>query len=192
MDLKELDKEAEASALKEIKNMLQRSGQLEKVDQYIVRLSRKKTSDDNLLKNQLVKQLDGVGSGLKQLKSSLEDIKDVEVRVKSVQDLLENIPSLYNSLEDVRSENTKHSQYLTAMENLKHIFTVSTSVSKAMQWIEDDKLLLAHQVSLIILQSCNQFLSYKFISSAFLISKILEMICCLNCTNSPNKIHTTR
>lgn len=61
MDLKELDKEAEASALKEIKNMLQRSGQLEKVDQYIVRLSRKKTSDDNLLKNQLVKQLDGVG-----------------------------------------------------------------------------------------------------------------------------------
>lgn len=167
MDLKELDKEAEASALKEIKNMLQRSGQLEKVDQYIVRLSRKKTSDDNLLKNQLVKQLDGVGSGLKQLKSSLEDIKDVEVRVKSVQDLLENIPSLYNSLEDVRSENTKHSQYLTAMENLKHIFTVSTSVSKAMQWIEDDKLLLAHQVSLITIQKRHQYLLSDLIAVSF-------------------------
>lgn len=34
MDLKSLDKEAEAAALKEIKNMFQRSGQLEKIDQF--------------------------------------------------------------------------------------------------------------------------------------------------------------
>lgn len=31
------------------------------------------------------------------------------------------------------------------MENLKHIFTVQSSVDKAMQWIEEDKLLHAHQ-----------------------------------------------
>lgn len=32
------------------------------------------------------------------------------------------------------------------MENLKHIFTVQSSVAKTMQWIEEDKLLHAHQV----------------------------------------------
>lgn len=31
------------------------------------------------------------------------------------------------------------------MENLKHIFTVQSSVTKALQWIDEDKLLHAHQ-----------------------------------------------
>lgn len=34
---------------------------------------------------------------------------------------------------------------MTAIENLKHIFTVQSSVEKALAWIEEDKLLLAHQ-----------------------------------------------
>lgn len=59
--------------------------------------------------------------------------------------LLENIPQIYDSLEYVRDENARHSQYAAAIENLKHIFTVQSSVAKTMQWIEDDKLLHAHQ-----------------------------------------------
>lgn len=39
MDLKSLDKEAEAAALKEIQNMFQRSGQLEKIEQFRHRVS---------------------------------------------------------------------------------------------------------------------------------------------------------
>lgn len=69
------------------------------------------------------------------------------IRIKDVASLLANVPPIYNSLEHVREENTKHSQYVTAMENLKHIFTVQSSVAKTMQWIEEDKLLHAHQVS---------------------------------------------
>lgn len=56
-----------------------------------------------------------------------------------------NIPQTYDSLENVRDENTRHSQYVTAMENLKHIFTVQESVAKTQQSIDDDKLLHAHQ-----------------------------------------------
>lgn len=59
--------------------------------------------------------------------------------------MLAKVPPIYNSLEHVREENTKHSQYVTAIENLKHIFTVQSSVAKTMQWIEEDKLLHAHQ-----------------------------------------------
>lgn len=65
--------------------------------------------------------------------------------LKSVGDLLKNVPKIYESLEKVRDENTRHSQYATVMENLKHIFTVQSSVAKAQQWIEEDKLLHAHQ-----------------------------------------------
>lgn len=60
--------------------------------------------------------------------------------------LLTDVPKIYESLERVRDENAKHSQYATAIENLKHIFTVQASVTKTQQWIEEDKLLHAHQV----------------------------------------------
>lgn len=67
------------------------------------------------------------------------------IRIKDVERLLINVPKIYESLENVRDENTRHSQYATAMENLKHIFTVQASVAKTTQWIEEDKLLHAHQ-----------------------------------------------
>lgn len=74
--------------------------------------------------------------------------------------MLTNVPQIYDSLEHIRNENTKHSQYETAMENLKQIFTVQLSVNKAMQWIEDDKLLHAHQ-SLSDLENSRDDLLYE-------------------------------
>lgn len=44
MDLKSLEAEAKEAALRDVKNMLQRPGQLEKVDQYRNRARRKKAS----------------------------------------------------------------------------------------------------------------------------------------------------
>lgn len=57
------------------------------------------------------------------------------------------VPALCNKLNDVREENMRHSQYVTAKENLKHIFTVPDSVQKTKTWISEGKLLHAHQVS---------------------------------------------
>lgn len=79
------------------------------------------------------------------MKSSLESAIDVEDRIKNIQELIKQVPKLSDELDVVREENTKYSQYVTAMENLKHIFTVQSSVEKATAWIEEDKLLLAHQ-----------------------------------------------
>lgn len=145
MDLKELEKEAEAAAMKEVQNMLQRPGQLEKVDQYIHRSARKKASAEALLKTGMQNQLDGVREGLKQLESCIADVKDIKNSMSKVEDLLTGIPEIYDTLEPVREEQRKHSQYATAMENLKHIFNVEASVKKTMQLIDEDKLLNAHQ-----------------------------------------------
>lgn len=108
-------------------------------------MQRKKNSDESQLKSALAQQLNSVGSGLENLKVSLEQAIDVEDRIKNIQELIKHVPKLSDGLDPVREENTKYSQYVTAMENLKHIFTVQSSVEKAMAWIEEDKLLLAHQ-----------------------------------------------
>jgi exocyst complex component 3 len=110
-----------------------------------LQIQRKKNSDESLLKSALTQQLNSVGSGLQQLQVSLQMAAEVEDRIRNIQGLIQNVPKLSDDLEPVREENTKHSQYVTAMENLKHIFTVQSSVEKAMNWIEEDKLLLAHQ-----------------------------------------------
>ncbi|XP_055918920.1 exocyst complex component 3 [Eupeodes corollae] len=145
MDLAQLEQEARQAALKDVKNMLQRPGQLEKVDQYRHRVGRKKASVEALLKTGMQNQLEGVRVGLKQLVTCLENVKDVVIIVKEVDGLLAGVPEIYDALEVVREENTKHSQYATAMENLKHIFNVQSSVTKTMQLIDEDKLLNAHQ-----------------------------------------------
>jgi hypothetical protein len=66
--------------------------------------------------------------------------------LKWIEESFSAVPALYAKLQDVRDENMRHSQYVTAMENLKHIFTVPESVEKTKQWISEGKLLHTHQV----------------------------------------------
>lgn len=80
MELKQLEEESKLAAIKDIKNMFQRPGQLEKVDQYKNRVGRKKASVEAMLKTAMQNQLDGVRVGLKQLESSLNDIKEIAIK----------------------------------------------------------------------------------------------------------------
>lgn len=80
MDLKTLEEAAKESALRDVKNMLQRPGQLEKVDQYRNRARRKKANVEQMLKTAMQNQLDGARVGLKQLESCLEDIRETDSR----------------------------------------------------------------------------------------------------------------
>jgi exocyst complex component 3 len=66
--------------------------------------------------------------------------------LKWIEESFAAVPEVYAKLQDVREENMRHSQYVTAMENLKHIFTVPESVEKTKQWISEGKLLHTHQV----------------------------------------------
>lgn len=60
--------------------MLQRPGQLERVEQYKRRLVRKKASVEALLKSAMQCQLDNVRIGLNKLNTSLQDAKELETR----------------------------------------------------------------------------------------------------------------
>jgi exocyst complex component 3 len=78
--------------------------------------------------------------------SDMADFMHFSFSLKWIEDSFVAVPGLYTKLQDVRDENMRHSQYVTAMENLKHIFTVPESVEKTKQWISEGKLLHTHQV----------------------------------------------
>lgn len=79
MELEQLEKEAKLGAIKEVKNMLLRSGHLEKIDRYKNRTVRKKASLEAQLKTAMQNQLDGVRVGQKQLENSLNETRDTNV-----------------------------------------------------------------------------------------------------------------
>ncbi|XP_060856168.1 exocyst complex component 3 [Metopolophium dirhodum] len=145
MDIDQLGNDAKLAATKYFTNTLKNPGQLEKVEQLKNRISRKKTSTEAMLKTAMQSQLDGVTIGMEQLKDALDDINKVKIYLSQTKHSFINLPSLGYKLQDVRTKQMQHSQYLTANENMKHLFTVPESIEKTKQWINDGKFLHAHQ-----------------------------------------------
>lgn len=78
--MRELKNSAKASANMHIIKLLQRPGQLEKIDQIKLRLVRKKASLEALLKSAMQNQFNGVVVGLHQLHLCLQETKEVDTR----------------------------------------------------------------------------------------------------------------
>ncbi|XKL69459.1 hypothetical protein PGB90_007228 [Kerria lacca] len=154
------DKEAKADAIKRITNMFQKPGQLEKVEQYTRRIARKSLSTEAMLKTAMQCQLDAVIVGMNELQEALVSTATIKNNFELIRKLFEELPKLGIKLQEVRNRNMRHSQYVTAIENLKHLFTVPESVEKTKQWISDGKLLHAHQC-LIDLENSRDDLLYE-------------------------------
>uniref|UniRef100_A0A0K2T962 Exocyst complex component 3like [Megachile rotundata] n=1 Tax=Lepeophtheirus salmonis TaxID=72036 RepID=A0A0K2T962_LEPSM len=145
MDIEKLEEETKKKAAKKVANMLYAPDKLEKVSQYKVNVSRKKASVEAMLKTAMQSQLDGVKTGLEQLQSALADMQQVTESVAEIEETLKELPLLQDKLYDIKIETQKHSQLLTAKENLKHLFTVPETVQQTETWIMEGKLLEAHK-----------------------------------------------
>ncbi|CAH1153644.1 unnamed protein product [Phaedon cochleariae] len=145
VNMRELEAAAKASATAKVTNTLNRPGQLEKIEQIKQGFVRKKASKEALLKSAMQQQLDGVRIGLNQLHHCLEDVSEINISMKKMFELFTDVPDLCKRLNDIKEENMRHSQYVTARENLKHIFTVPESVEKTKLLINEGKLLHTHQ-----------------------------------------------
>ena len=177
-EVERLESEARAKAAKHVANMLARPDQLEKVHQLTWRVSRwvphmlgeniftiknicrKKASVEAMLKTAMQSQLDGVRTGLNLLERALQDISEIKGSMTEMEEALGGVPQFYERLRDVREENLRHSQLATAKENLKHIFTVPETVARTQAWIEEGKLLQAHQ-SLVDLENSRDDLLFE-------------------------------
>ncbi|CAH0561855.1 unnamed protein product [Brassicogethes aeneus] len=145
LNMKEAEASAKEKATRQVITMFQRPGQIEKIEQYKRRVARQKASFEALSKSASQKQIDGVRKALTMLKKCSETVKEINGSVQGLNKLFDVVPVLYNSLNEVRDENMRHSQYVTAIENHKHIFTMPASVEKTKQWINEAKLLHTHQ-----------------------------------------------
>ncbi|XP_065201751.1 exocyst complex component 3-like [Planococcus citri] len=158
--MEDMKREAETAAMKRTANMFQKTGHLEKVEQHKRRITRKFTSTEAMLKTTMQAQLDNVTVAINQLQSFLLCVAQVRTFIRFIQEELSELSKLGNALQEVKNKNIHHSQYVTAIENLKHLFTVPESVEKTKQWISDGKLLHAHQC-LIDLENSRDDLLYE-------------------------------
>ena len=69
--------------------------------------------------------------------------------MKDIRERLKPFPQLKEKLRELRDANARHGQYAAAMENLKHIFNLQTTLQEIRDALDDEKsggnLLLAHK-----------------------------------------------
>ncbi|VDK45758.1 unnamed protein product [Anisakis simplex] len=145
MNAEAVQKEAYASALVHVAQLLQHSGQLEKLDSLKKRADRKKAAVEAMLRTGVQSQLEGIRTAIGHLASTVEDIKSVETSLQEIHDTLQRFPELKKKMGKLREANTRHSQYATAMEHLKHIYSINETIEHTNDYLVDGKLLLAHK-----------------------------------------------
>ncbi|CAI2325577.1 unnamed protein product [Caenorhabditis sp. 36 PRJEB53466] len=144
-----MDVDVEEAAMEQVAALLQRPDQLEKLPELKKRADRKKLAVEAMLRTGVQGQLEGIRTAIAHLQTASEDITAIAQGVEDIRERLKPFPALKEKLRELRDANARHGQYAAAMENLKHIFNLQTTLQEIRNALEDEKsganLLLAHR-----------------------------------------------
>eukprot|EP00795_Rhopilema_esculentum_P014160 gene14160-5161_t len=132
-------------AAKYVANLLQRPDQLDKVEQIRRRVLRTKASVDSRLKTAVQSQLDGIRSGLNELKSAVGEIGEVKEWIQELDGAFDESSVLNKHLSELRLQQSRHAQLAKTNEHLKQIFNVPETVEKTRSMILEGNYLQAHK-----------------------------------------------
>ncbi|XP_067853761.1 exocyst complex component 3-like protein [Heptranchias perlo] len=135
---------ARGSALKWASGIFYRPDQLERLGQYRKRETQRTSSVQSRLKSAVQSYLEGVGTGLGQLRASLDDVRTVCRTLVEVREDWQNKINGFEGLGQLRGLVSDHVQLATAVHNLQQVFSVPEVVTETRQLVEDRRLLEAH------------------------------------------------
>ena len=94
-----------------------------------------------------------VNSCMLQLQEVSKDLNSVRNTILSIEDEYKTISHLETTLHELKIEAYKHKQLKLAKENMKTIVDADELAEKALQFLEQNKLLPAHQY-LVMIEKC--------------------------------------
>ncbi|XP_065658322.1 exocyst complex component 3 isoform X2 [Hydra vulgaris] len=132
-------------ASKYVASVLVTPDQLDKVEQIRRKIMRNKAAVDSRLKTAVQSQIDGIRSGLNELKSAQEDIAYVKKSLEEVSNIFVECEPLNDKLLKVKVAHERHAKLAKTNSHLGLIFNVPETIKLTENLIKEGKLLQAHK-----------------------------------------------
>ncbi|XP_041048207.1 exocyst complex component 3-like protein [Carcharodon carcharias] len=149
-EFEKAEKLARGAALKWASGIFYHPDQLERLGQYRKRETQRTSSVQSRLKSAVQSYLEGVGTGLGQLRASLDDVRAVRHTLVDVREDWKSKVNGFEGLGQLSSLVSEHVQLATAVHNLQQVFSVPEAVTETRLLIEDRKLLEAHSKLMVM------------------------------------------
>ena len=156
--LDEMRRMGEANALRIVQAKLDKPGNLDKLEQLRAAATQQKHTLDEQLHSAVHSQLESIRAGIAHLQISLDSMQTVDRAMREADGKLQKIAPMQSKLEDLRREGDTYRQLSLAQANLDYIINTPENVKKVDEFMEQEKLLQAHQLIMEIESSRNYLL----------------------------------
>ncbi|XP_069073404.1 exocyst complex component 3-like protein [Pleurodeles waltl] len=143
-ELEKAEKLARGAALKWASGMFYRPDQLEGLSHYRKREVQRNNSIQSRLKSVIQSYLEGVGMGVKQLHSALEDVRSAREALAEVRQEWDPKAECLIKLESLREVVSKHAQLSAVVCKLPHVFSLPEAIAETHRLIDGRHLLESH------------------------------------------------
>ncbi|XP_064405775.1 exocyst complex component 3-like isoform X2 [Halichondria panicea] len=145
MEFSSAEADAKDLAKKEVVAHLTKPDQLDRLEQYKRKISRKKATIESQLRNAVQTQLDGVQKGLKSLQEASGVMQTIRLNMGEVEQLYQQCADLSEVVKPIKDVSRKHQQLKTTMVHIQNIFNVPQVCQETKELIADGRLLEAHR-----------------------------------------------